>query len=122
MEILMKTNSLTKHPTPPIRKPAHSLRMQSRETVLPPRLVEMHPLIEPHVHEHRVPLSNVLARRSQRVLHLAHRNGSPEFDVREVQRDGGRVKVFQGHFVDGGAAGAKVLEGVDVRAGVVGHC
>jgi hypothetical protein len=42
--------------------------------------------------------------------------------MREIQRDGRSVKVVERHFVDGFAAGAKVLEGVDVRAGVVGHC
>lgn len=96
--------------------------MQARETMLPPGLIKVHPLVETHVHQHRIPAPDLLARRPQRSLHLAHRDRSPELDVREVQRDGRRVEVFQGHFVDGRAAGAEVLEGVDVRAGVVGHC
>lgn len=90
--------------------------------MLPPRLIEMHPLVETHVHKNRIPFLDTLPRSLQSLLHLTHGDRSPQLDVREVQGDGGGVEVLEGHFVDGGAAGAEVLEGVDVRAGVVGHC
>lgn len=96
--------------------------MQSREIMLPPRIIKVHPAIEPHKTKHRVALADILPTTLQRLLHLWYSNARPQLNVTQVKRYSRREEVLQRHLVYAFATRAEVLEGVDVCSRVVGHC